>query len=177
VDSDDDVLVFVAVDASGRACPALPAAVLSRACAQRLVGPHRDVAGIVLDPVAVLAALDGFVPTDRDARDEYSAILVLALVAEVRGVLVACDGEDPRTWTPARHPDYRAAEVQAALAVISEQLGCSADDAAHRLFAVVQEAGASLRETSRDVVAGRLSFTGNRTLPGVGTRAPEGSGR
>jgi hypothetical protein len=176
VESDDDVLVFVAIDASGRTCPGVSAAVLSRAFAQALVGPHREVAGVVLEPEAVLAALDGFVPTSRETRTEYSAILALALVAEVRGALVGCDGEDPRTWTPARHPDFLVPQVQAALAIVAEQLHCSADDAAHRLFAVAQEAGGSLRETSRDVVSGRLSFVGSPTPPTVGTRAPEAGG-
>ncbi|WP_433782703.1 hypothetical protein ACQPX6_22890 [Actinomycetospora sp. CA-101289] len=95
METDDDVLVFVAIDGSGRSCPGVSAAVLSRGFAQGLVGPHGDVVGVALDPGAVLAALDGFVPTSRETRTEYSAILELALIAEVRGALVGCDREDP----------------------------------------------------------------------------------
>lgn len=175
MESVDDLLMFVAIDGLGRPWPGVPGAVLTYDCAQGLVGPHQGVAGAVLDPGAVLDTLDTFIPEGRESQNEHAAIRVLALVAECRGATLRCDGADPTRWTPSDDRDYPADDVQAALAIVAEQLHSSIEYAAHRLFAAVEEAGASLRATSRDVVLGRLCFIGSPTGPTVSIWAHEGS--
>lgn len=154
-------VMFVAVDEVGRRDRSVPTAVVCRECAHALSGAARRGARAVLEPGAVLEALDGWIPRDREARSEYSAVLKLALVAEARGLVLCCDGTDPTTWTPAQHRDYLDADVQTALGIVAEQLDCTVERAAYRLFAVADEVGACPIATSRDVISGRLSFIGS----------------
>lgn len=165
--SDRDFLMFEAIDDAGHASSAIPSAVLTRRCAQGLIGVQREASGAVLEPSAVLDVLEAFVPDSREARNEYSAVLRLALVAEARGMVLGCDGKDPTAWTPSQHPDYRAEDVQTALGFVSQQLHCTVEHASHRLFALVEESGVCVLETSRDVIAGRLSFIGSPTGPTI----------
>jgi hypothetical protein len=174
VESVDDLLVFVAVDGTGRAWPGLPGAVLTRACAQGLVGRDQSVTAAVLDPRAVLDALDA---EGRESQDEAAAIRALARVAESRGATLRSRGTDPTPGSPAGDHDYSSADVRAALVIISDQLRSTIEYAAHRLSAVVDETGGSLPETSRNVLSGRLCFIGGPTTgPTVGVRAREGPG-
>lgn len=164
--SDVDLLMIVAFDESGPRLEILTA-VLSRECAQSLIGPGKDVAGAILDPDVVLDSLDAYIPQTRESRNERSAILRLALVAQVRGLRLRCDGTDPTAWTPQQDRHYLTSDVQAALTIIAEQLHCTVDHAAHRLFALVDESGAPLRGTSQAVISGQLSFIGSPTGPTV----------
>lgn len=165
--SDCDLLMLVAIDSAGRSCSAIPSAVLTRQCAQALIGMDQEASGAMLEPSAVLEALEGFVPDSRESRNEYSTVLRLALVAEARGMVLGCDGMDPTTWTPAQDPSYFAAAVQTAVSLVAGQLHCTVEQAAHRLFALVDESGTAVLGASRDVIAGRLSFIGSPTGPTV----------
>lgn len=171
----EDFLMFVAIDQDGRSKRAIPRAILSRGCAQGLIGTDAPAGGAVLEPGAVLDTLEGYVPVDRESRNEYSAILELALVAEARGLVLGCDGVDPTRWTPRQHRSYLTPDVQTALGLISEQLHCTVEHAGHRLFALVDESGATVVGTSREVIAGRLTFIGSPTGPTVSIWSRDGT--
>lgn len=170
-----DFLMMTAVDETGMSRAGISGALLTEDCAHRLIGADRPASGAVVEPNAVLEALAGYQPGDRESRSEYSALLELALVADAYGLVLRLGESDPTTWTPAHDPRYWTTEVQTALSFIAAQLDCTVEQASHRLFALVDSTGACLIEVSRDVATGRLTFIGDHAASTTSTSSPRRS--